>query len=322
MEFDYLHASEPDPFTFYRIPKELFDDPVFSDVSTLAKVLYGIFLDRTSLSRKKGWIDGKGNLYIIFTIRQIQDCLRIGNKYAEKLLDELENKAHLIERVRQGFGKPNLIYVKNFSVRVDAVGHFKTCPKDISGNVRKTLQDVSDGQPTNTDNSETDMSETDLLLRTEERKVQKTAESSAADDEQLTDHANSEAGRNGENSDLRKAYQEHFDETAGFPWLMSEDPAGRDQLKEIRELLIDTCCSRRKEIMIGGELIRAEQVRSRFMKLGPDHIRYVMKALRDNTEMIRNMKAYLLTLLYNAPLTIQSYYQAWYNHDRAEEWNE
>lgn len=138
MEFDYLHASEPDPFTFYRIPKELFDDPVFSDVSTLAKVLYGIFLDRTSLSRKKGWIDGKGNLYIIFTIRQIQDCLRIGNKYAEKLLDELENKAHLIERVRQGFGKPNLIYVKNFSVRVDAVGHFKTCPKDISGD-RKSV---------------------------------------------------------------------------------------------------------------------------------------------------------------------------------------
>ena len=161
------------------------------------------------------------------------------------------------------------------------------------------------------------MSETDLLLRTEGRKVQIVVESFVSD-EHYTDHANSEAGGNGEESALRKAYQEHFDETAGFPWLMSEDPAGRDQLKEIRELLIDTCCSRRKEIMIGGELIRAEQVRSRFMKLGPDHIRYVMKALRDNTEMIRNMKAYLLTLLYNAPLTIQSYYQAWYNHDRAE----
>lgn len=293
MKFDYLHASEPDPFTFYRIPKELFDDPVFSDISPLAKVLYGIFLDRTSLSRKKGWIDEKGNLYIIFTIRQIQDCLRIGNKYAEKLLDELENKAHLIERLRRGFGKPNLIYVMNFSERSDAEEHFKKCPNDISGSVRTTLQDMSDGQSTNTDISETDKSETDLLLRTE-------------------------GGDERPENELRKAYQEHFDETAGFAWLMEENPAERDQLREIREILIDACCSRRKEIMIGGELIRAEQVRSRFMKLGPDHIRYVMKALRDNTEMIRNMKAYLLTLLYNAPLTIQSYYQAWYNHDRAE----
>lgn len=312
MEFDYLHASEPDPFTFYRIPKELFDDPVFSDVSTLAKILYGILLDRTTLSRKKGWIDQNDNLYIIFTIRQIQDCLRIGNKYAVKLLDELEDKAHLIERVRRGFGKPNIIYVKNFSARVVSGEHFKKCPGDISGSVQRTFQEVSDGHTTNTDMSDTDMSETDLLLRREERvkgPANEGSPGSACFEEGLSV------------TGTRRAYERYFDEKTGFSWLPEEFPGMKAQLSEIRELIIETCLSRRKEIMIGGERMGMEQVKSRFMKLTPDHIRYVMKSLEDNTEMVRNMKAYLLTLLYNAPLTLQSYYQAWYNHDRAEGFN-
>jgi hypothetical protein len=294
MEFDYLHAAEPDPFTFYRIPKELFDNPEFADVSTLAKVLYGIFLDRTSLSRKKGWIDEKGHLYIVFTIRQIMDCLKIGNKYAEKLLSELEDKAHLIERVRQGFGRPNLIYVKDFSARIDAEGHFRKCLKDISRDVPQTHQEMSNEQTTNTDMSETDKSETELLHR--------------------------EDGGKGRNADqrIRKAYEDHFDETACFPWLAKEYPDEKEQLMELRNLLVDTCCSRKKEIMIGGELIPIKLVRSRFMKLDLYHIQYVIEALKENTEKIRNMKAYLLTLLYNAPLTIQNYYSSWYRHDHAE----
>lgn len=119
MSFDYFYGQQSDLFTFYRVPKVLFTNERFWNISADAKMLYGILLDRMSLSAKNGWIDKNGRMYIIFTIDEAKMALNCAEQKAIKLLSELEKKAGLIERKRQGLGKPNLIYVKNFISAVD-----------------------------------------------------------------------------------------------------------------------------------------------------------------------------------------------------------
>ena len=135
MEFDYFYGQQAEQFTFYRIPKVLFTDSRFWNVSTDAKLLYGILLDRMNLSARNGWLDEAGRVYIIFTLEETMAALNCGDNKATKLYNELEKKCGLIERKRQGLGKPNLIYVKNF---IGCVGssersRFKTRENNDSG---------------------------------------------------------------------------------------------------------------------------------------------------------------------------------------------
>ena len=112
--FDYVYGAQSDQFSFYRVPKVMFTDPAFQDVSAEAKILYGLFLDRMGLSARNNWVDEQGRVYIIYTIDQIMKAIGCSDKKVNRMLRELEVGAGLIERKRQGLGKPNLIYVKNF----------------------------------------------------------------------------------------------------------------------------------------------------------------------------------------------------------------
>ena len=160
MAYDYFYGQQSEQFSFYRIPKILFSQDKFWNVSTDAKLLYGILLDRMNLSARNGWLDEAGRVYIIFTIEEIKESLGCAEKKAVKLLDELEKKAELIERKRQGLGKPNLIYVKNF-ISESVERQFLNCQKDNSGVVKNTIQELSKAQCNNTDNNYTDYSDTD-----------------------------------------------------------------------------------------------------------------------------------------------------------------
>ena len=86
----------------------------FRQLSTDARTLYGILLDRMSLSAKNGWLDEQGRVYIIYTVREVQESLCCAEHKAVKLFRELED-IDLIERKRRGLGRPSLIYVKDFS---------------------------------------------------------------------------------------------------------------------------------------------------------------------------------------------------------------
>ena len=135
MTYDYFYGQQAEMFAFYRVPKVLFTEDCFWNVSTDAKLLYGILLDRMNLSARNGWLDEEGRVYIIFTIEEIKGALGCAEKKAVKLLDELEKKCGLIERKRQGLGKPNLIYVKNF-ISGSVERQFLNCQKDNSGVVK------------------------------------------------------------------------------------------------------------------------------------------------------------------------------------------
>ena len=114
LEFDYFYGAEAEQFTFFRIPKVLFKDKRFKDMSTDAKLLYGLMLDRMGLSMRNRWIDDDNRVYIIYKMEEIIEDIGCARQKVAKLLEELDKSVGLIERKRQGLGKPNIIYVKNF----------------------------------------------------------------------------------------------------------------------------------------------------------------------------------------------------------------
>lgn len=119
VEFDYYYGKEADTFSFYRVPKILFSEAYFKGLSVEAKVLYGLMLDRMSLSLKNQWIDDEGKVYINFSVENIQEYMGCSKNKAVAILKELDSDGGigLVEKKRQGQGKPTIIYVKNFASR-------------------------------------------------------------------------------------------------------------------------------------------------------------------------------------------------------------
>ena len=149
VELSYYYGYEAEQFSFYRIPKLLFTDSRFAGISTDAKLLYGILLDRMSLSMKNGWHDEQGRVYIIFTLDDVAETLGYKTEKAIKLFNELDTKkgVGLIERVRQGQGRASLIYVKNFAGEKQTSERPKSRPrKNRSQDFRKTEVKTSEKQ--------------------------------------------------------------------------------------------------------------------------------------------------------------------------------
>ena len=295
--YDYFYGAESEQFSFYRIPKVLFTEERFKAISAEAKVLYGLLLDRMSLSAKNGWQDKENRVYIIFTIEDIMEAMGCADQKAGKLLYELESKCGLIERKRQGLGKPNLIYVKNFVTPSES--RFLNRENHDSGEVKITDQEPLKSRSNNTENNNTERSDTDSFPFTSFRE----------------DH-----GRESKRSDVnqRDRYREIISENISYGILLQDYPLDRDILTEILELMVDTVCTTRSTVRISGDDKPAEVVKSQFLKLDSEHIRFVMDGLKDNTTRIRNMRQYLFATLYNAPLTIGNYYRSLVSHDMSE----
>lgn len=284
MDFDYFYKEQADQFTFYRVPKVLIIDDTFSELSTDAKLLYGLLLDRVSLSANSGWFDEEGRVYVIYAIKSIMRDLHCGNKKAGNLLAELEQFG-LIERKQRGQGKPWTIYVKNFS-GVVSNGHLKTCQNDISRSVETTSQDMSKRHANNTNINNTEFNNTNPIL----------------------------SGTDVDNSE-RESYRQYLYEQLEIESLRERYPYEHEMLDSIMDLMLDAICSNRKTIRIAGDDKPVNVVKSQFLKMNSGHIEYVMDCLKQNTTKVRNIKQYLLGTLYNAPLTMSSYYQAEVNHD-------
>lgn len=284
--YDYFYGAEAEQFSFYRIPKVLFTEERFRSVSAEAKVLYGLLFDRMSLSCKNGWLDKEGRVYIIFTIEEVMTALGCADQKAGKLLHELESKCRLIERKRQGLGKPNLIYVKNF------------VEKDVD-NASDSTAPSPESRSNNTENNDTDFSDTDSFPFTSFRR----------------DHGREAKGNE---AALRERYRELIAENIAYDALLTDYPYEQDTLEEILELLVDVVCTTKTSVRISGDDKPAEVVRSQFLKLNSEHIRFVVGGLKENTTRIRNMRQYLLATLYNAPLTIGNYYRSLVSHDMSE----
>ena len=281
MTLDYFYGQSGELFSYFRIPKALFQDSRFRQLSTDARTLYGILLDRMSLSAKNGWLDEQGRVYIIYTVREVQESLCCAEHKAVKLFRELE-QADLIERKRRGLGRPSLIFVKNFSTGVSKM-HLLNCANSKSGTVQSAVQEQPKPQCNKTDKNKIERNKPDPI----------------------------------HSGNIREQLEDYFYQALEVELLLRLHPDDEDTIYQIVDLLVDTCSTKRKMLRIAGDDKPAEVVRSRLKKLNADHIRFVLGCLAETTAPVRNMKQYLLASLYNAPTTMNLYYQNKTNHDFA-----
>ena len=326
IQFDYFRGMEAEQYSFYRVPKVLFTAECFKSLSCEAKVLYGLMLDRMSLSIKNRWFDEEDRVYIIFTVEEIAELLNCGTQKAVKLMKELDDNQGigLIEKKRLGLGKPNVIYVKNFILKEkcspeqrgkapenlgntqNSENHnsrivkttnqelpesqFKNDENHTSRIVEITTQEVPNSQSNNTDINKTDISETEI--------------------NQSYPIISGNPQKKKDVMEKMRAYCEVIHENIDYQYHAKED------VDELVELMIEVMMMPEDSmIRIAGVEKPVALVKNRFMKLNYSHIEYVLFCLNRNTTKIGNIKAYLLTALYNAPATINSYYQAEVNHD-------
>ena len=288
MQFDYFYEEQSESYSFYRIPKMLFTDEIFEDLSTDAKVLYGLLLDRISLSRENGWLDDEKRVYVYYTISTVKKSMRCANTKACGLLKELDEFG-LIERKKQGLGKPSIIYVKDFT---------RFCKPELLHSEKQNsgvpvigIQDIRKSESNKTEKNNTEINNTNPILSG--RDVDK-------DEEE------------------RSAYRNYLMSRLEMELLYERYPYDLEILDAIVDLMLDVICSKRKTIRIAGDDKPVNVVKSQFLKLNSMHIEYVMDCMQNNPTKVRNIKQYLLAALYNAPLTMQSYYTALVNNDMAE----
>ena len=286
MVFDYFYEEQSESYSFYRIPKMLFTEEIFETLSTDAKVLYGLLLDRISLSRENGWLDDAGRVYVYYTIKSVKKSLRCANTKACGLLRELDEFG-LIERKKQGLGKPTIIYVKDFTRFRKA----ELLDSDKWNSVILHTGTLENRKPESnkTEINNTESNKTNPIL-------------SGAD----------------KDMDERASYRTYLNSQLDMDIMYERYPYDRETLDAIMNLMLDVICSKRKTIRIAGDDKPVNVVKAQFLKINSMHLEYVMDCMKKNPAKVRNIKQYLLAAIYNAPLTMQSYYQAWVNNDMAE----
>ena len=319
--FSYFQGMEGDMYQFYRIPKLLFTSEYFKNLSCEAKVLYGLMLDRMSLSIKNRWLDEEDRVYIFFSVEEIMEMLNCGRNKAVNCLKELDQETGigLIEKKRLGLGKANVIYVKNFSLReypdepaemeieTDDPEYEEQIPcnfeenmpenavntqkfeKQTSGSLKNKLQEVSKANCNNTEYNDNESSKTESYPSIHHDR------------------------NDGDKMDERYAYRQIICENIEYDILcQSYKP---ESVEELVELMLDAICTTKKYLQINGEAMPAQVVKNRLLKVGYEHIQYVFFSLSKNTTKVKNIRQYMLTVLYNAPVTINQFYDAEVRHD-------
>ena len=217
MSYDYFYGQSGELFSYFRIPKALFQDHRFRQLSTDARTLYGILLDRMSLSAKNGWLDEQGRVYIIYTVREVQESLCCAEHKAVKLFRELED-IDLIERKRRGLGRPSLIYVKDFSSGLPKA-QVQNCPNSNSGAAESAILVQPKPQANKTDKNKTKWNDPDPI----------------------------------HSEGIREQLEDYFYQALEVDLLLRLCPDDEDTIYQIVDLLVDTCSTNRKLLHIAGD---------------------------------------------------------------------
>ena len=366
--FDYYYGKEAEQFSFYRIPRMLIKDKRFSGLSSDAKILYGLMLDRMALSIRNEWQDEDDRTYIIYTIEQITEDLNCSKDKAVRVLAELDGKKGigLVEKIRRGLGKPDIIYVKNFigiervpdeddldakkndvdnsgeekqpakphkstevlksefkksenqnsgslilSIQESAESDFCNSENQTSGGLKTGLQEVLKSDSIKNNKSNTDMNQTDYNQNN-------VSENNPINLSIGTEYADGHGGTDTERDRIMEritATRELIKDNIYYSDLIVSHPHERARIDELVEIMVDACTSESRTLRIGKEDKPQVLVQSRFEKYDYSMMEYVLSCLSDNTTKVHNIKNYLLTTLYNAPLTMDNYYSAEVNHD-------
>lgn len=316
LEHEFYYGDEAEQYIFYRFPKALFTNEIYANVSDGAKILYGLMLDRMGLSIKNQWLDNKGRVYIYYTLEDIQDFMHWGHNKGVRIMTELESYG-LIERVKQGQGKPAIIYVKRFQLGSGRNGHDP--PKDsheIEG---------SQGFP---------KEEVQTSLKRKPRLPEQGSAGFPKGEGNKNKYNNNNLNENNpiqsylpqgiptvtlmdgwdtDGIDADKCRREIRSRLDYYTYLDDAYDA-IEQLDELVELMVEIQCTNKPTIQIAGNEYPIDLVKQRFSKITGKHIEYVIGCFKENTTRIHNIKQYLLSALFNAPATVEHYYTAEFNH--------
>ncbi len=328
---DYYYGVEAEQFSFYRMPKLLITDERFKYLSNDAKLLYGLMLDRMSLSMRNRWLDDKNRVYIIYTAEEVMCDMNCSNNKCAKILAELDSKKGigLIERHKRGLGKPDIIYVKNFitlkeetssgSNNVDIKkeknvfienesmdvefcisenSNLQTWEKSISGDGKNTSQEMRKTHTNNTNINNTDINVYNPINLINQEKIFKNDVIDSVFCQNNTDNED----------EVEKAakYIQIICENIEYDTYI-QDTDG-EYFKEIYNLICDVISADYKSIQIGGVYYSHELVVTRFLQLEPGHIQHVISTIKNAQEKIHNIRSYMITTLYNAPCTLHHCY--------------
>ena len=331
LQFRYYDKDQSEQFSFYRIPKALFTDARFRGLSAEAKILYGLMLDRMSLSRKNGWTDRENHVYIYFTLEDALELMGCGHGKAVRLFAELDSVKGigLIERRKQGQGKPARIYVKNF-LEDEAVD--KDSDENKTSQNRKSESEgfceegeqnpfvsslaepnsvqiscfeksalLKKGSPDFPEQSSLDFPKSDGN-HTENNKTEYSQTENIYPSQDRMDEM--------ERTRERQQMKEQICYNIEYDVLFSRNPTCKQEIDEVVLLMTEAATSKRSTIRLDQQELPQPMVKERLLSLQCEHIEYVLECMKNSTAKIHNIRAYLLTALYHAPETIHHYYAA------------
>lgn len=320
-EFDYYYGIEAEQFTFVRVPKVLFNDKEhFGGLSNEAKLLYGLLLERMSLSRKNNLIDKHNRVYIIFPVEEIEEILDVGHEKALNLLKELDDQSGigLVRKKRRGLGLPSILYVKNFIVKgekstdyvptsrstengIQEVGKsdFKKSENQTSANPKNKLLEVR-----NSDSNYIDINNTDMSY-TYDQSI----------NPPRTDFQNFSPGDGLIDGIDRRTVEEEVKKQIDYDCLISHPDSSVVQMaEEIKDLMVDVLCGERS-VVSEGKRVSEETARAAYRKITYEHIQYVMKSLVSYPDKISRIDRFLTASLFNSVYTLTNSTFAGFEHD-------
>ena len=323
MEFDYYYGSQADQFSFIRIPRMLLTEDIFSSLTLQSKMLYSVLLDRMSLSMKNGWFDEENRVYIIYQISEIQADLGFSKRKSMDYLAELEEFG-LVKKKKRGFGLPSIIYVKSFMIQKNYARSIET-GTSAEKKILSRSADFSTSEQAGCTSGGCDFSTSEVTKSTPlevpesaplnnktninniyQSKIKSNHIASADTDEKRCDP---------DQTEIIKAYGEIIKSNIEYDALLQANKFDEKLVQGIFELILETVVSQSETILIASERYPAALVKSKFLKLNYMHIDYVISCMKKNTTKVKNIKKYLLAALFNAPSTIDGYYQAEVNAD-------
>ena len=291
---------------FYQMPKFLFEGEL-KGLSNDARVLYALLKDRHELSLKNQWINNKGEVYLIYAREDMQETLGLSENTVLKAVKQLRLYG-LIQEERQGLGKPNLIYLV---YHLEYEGFSRPAEFEVQDpqNLRFRPAEFEVHNPQNLRANDTDINDTEN--QSINRSIAHTEKPLQEQVKGLIDKIDEHTYDN----DIYENYRELVKDNISYDALIHDNCIEADELDEIVDIVVETLCSKSDTIRVNKEDKPALVVKSQLLKLDYAHIQYVVGCLNENTTKIINIKAYLLSALYNAPSTISNYYRSAVNHD-------
>lgn len=286
MEKRYYTYNDAEQFTFYRIPKKLITESRYKSVSVEAKFLYGLMLDRMGLSVKNNWIDSKNHVYIYFTIEDAVSQLGVSKNKALKLMSELIC-AGLIEKKRQGLGKPDMIYVLDFNT--SGVENSDKSPE-------VELQDSQNTDSLNIKNGNSGVPETELQevcfsnSNNTEKNNTELNDNKYIDTESVKDVDDDEDSLYMSKQEIRERIE--YDE------LIEE--YDRELVDMAVDAMYAVITSKEIVIMVNGRRMHTQLAAIHLNMIKYAHICHVLDNILRNNSQIRDMKAYLTAALINS----------------------